>query len=335
MGDLSKSKTTGVLLVNMGTPDAPEEEAIRRYLAQMLSDPALISCPPFIWKRVLKYCILPKRPKKNVARYQSFWTDDGSPYLLTSLAQGQGLERSLRTKGYDVKVALAMRYGNPSIASRLRAFMEQGLDHVVVLPMFPQETRSCTGSIFTEVNRCLSELKAEGWNPKLDFVRSYFDNPGYIDELVKSVTDHWVPLSMGESRLAISYHSTVMADIEAGDPYRDQVEATSQLMAGKLGLTPDSWKISYQSRFDSRKWLSPLLPSVLESWAEEGIKDVCVVCPGFAADCLETSIEVDVECRQLFLSRAGQGARFTYVPALGASSGYLEALAGVLAPYLG
>lgn len=315
----------GVLLLNMGTPDAPEEEAIRRYLAEMLSDPALISCPPVIWRRVLDHVILPKRPKKTVGRYRSFWTDAGSPYLLDTLEQARLLERKLKAQGFDVVCRAGMRYGNPPIMSRLCEMRDSGVMRLVVLPLFPQETRATTQSALDEVSRCLSSLSADGWDPSVSLIRSYCDNPAYIRALTKNVAEAWHPGS--NSRLAVSFHSTVVKDIEAGDPYRDQAESTAQGVARGLRLKDGSWKVTYQSRFDNRKWLKPLLVPTLEEWAKEGVDDVCVICPGFAADCLETSIEVAGDARDRFLSCAKPGARFTYVPALGTSAEHIDLLA--------
>lgn len=322
---LNDGAANGVLLLNMGTPDAPEEESIRRYLDEMLSDPALISCPPVIWRRVLDHVILPKRPKKTVGRYRAFWTEDGSPYLLDTLEQARLLERKLASMGFDVVCRAGMRYGNPSIESKLAELRDSGVGRLVVLPLFPQETRATTQSALDEVSRCLSALRQDGWNPSVSIVRSYCDNPAYIRALVKSVADRWTPGA--NSRLAVSFHSTVLKDIEAGDPYKDQAEATALRLAAGLGLDAETWKVTYQSRFDNRRWLKPLLSPTLVQWAEEGITDVCVVCPGFAADCLETSIEVARESGDLFLSKAQPGSRFIYVPALGVTSGHIDALA--------
>lgn len=317
--------TSGVLLLNMGTPDAPEEEAIRRYLDEMLSDPALISCPPIIWRRVLDHVILPKRPKKTVGRYRAFWSEEGSPYLLDTLEQARLLERKLASMGFDVLCRAGMRYGNPSIESRLKELRDSGVGRLVVLPLFPQETRATTQSALDEVSRCLSVLRQDGWDPSVSVVRSYCDNPAYVRALVKSVVDRWIPGK--NSCLAVSFHSTVVKDIEAGDPYKDQAEATARSLALGLGLDAETWKVTYQSRFDNRRWLKPLLAPTLVQWAEEGITDVCVVCPGFAADCLETSIEVARECGELFLSKARPGSHFTYVPALGVTPEHIEVLA--------
>lgn len=324
---LSANEThhVGVLLVNSGTPDAPEEEAIRVWLEQMLTDPVLIACPMPIWRRVLDYVILPRRPKKNVPRYKRFWTPEGSPFILESLAQGRALEKQLLASGLDVKVELAMRYGNPSIASKLELFKEMRVSKLVVIPLYPQECKSCTGTVLPEVDRLFKDLVDDVWCPELLEVRHYHDNPLYMDALTKSVIEAWSPKP--DSRLAVSFHSEPVKFVEDGDPYQEQINETAQKLAASLGLPDNAWQVTYQSRFDNRKWLGPLLEPTLEQWAEQGIKDVCVVCPGFAADCLETSMEVAEEARDFFFAAAGEGASFTYVPALGANAGLISALA--------
>ncbi len=324
---MKSSKDTqhiGVLLINSGTPDAPEEEAIRTWLEQMLTDPVLIACPMPIWRRVLDYVILPRRPKKNVPRYKRFWTPEGSPFILESLAQGRALEAQLLARGLDAKVEVAMRYGNPSIASKLELLKEAGTSKLVVIPMYPQECKSCTGTILPEVKRLFDVLADSDWSPELLEVRHYYDNPFYLEALSESVSQAWNPKP--KSRLAVSFHSEPVKFIEDGDPYQDQINETAQKLASSLGLPDEMWQVTYQSRFDNRKWLGPLLEPTLELWAEQGVKDVCVVCPGFAADCLETSMEVAEEARDFFLAAAGEGASFTYVPALGANAGLISAL---------
>ncbi len=324
MKSLKDTQGIGVLLVNSGTPDAPEEEAIRTWLEQMLTDPVLIACPMPIWRRVLDYVILPRRPKKNVPRYKRFWTPEGSPFILDSLAQGRALEKRLVACDVDAKVEVAMRYGNPSIASKLELFKQAGVSKLIVIPMYPQECKSCTGTILPEVKRLFDVLVDSEWNPELLEIPHYYDNPLYLKALSESVSRVWSPQL--NARLAISFHSEPVKFIEDGDPYQDQINETAENLAASLGLSDDTWQVTYQSRFDNRKWLGPLLEPTLELWAEQGVKDVCVVCPGFAADCLETSMEVAEEARDFFLAAAGEGARFTYVPALGADVGLIAAL---------
>lgn len=321
----NESHRVGVLLANSGTPDAPEEEAIRTWLEQMLTDPVLIACPMPIWRRVLDYVILPRRPKKNVPRYKKFWTPEGSPFILESLEQGRALEKRLRASGIDAKVEVAMRYGNPSIASKLELFKEMRISKLIVIPLYPQECKSCTGTILPEVNRLFQALVDDAWSPELLEVRHYHDNPLYLEALTKSVVEAWSPKP--NSRLAVSFHSEPVKFVEDGDPYQNQIDETAQKLAASLGLPDDAWQVTYQSRFDNRKWLGPLLEPTLEQWVEQGVKDVCVVCPGFAADCLETTMEVAEEARDFFLAAAGKDASFTYVPALGADAGLIGALA--------
>ncbi len=323
--NIAEQHELGILLINSGTPDAPEEEAIRIWLEQMLTDPVLIGCPMAIWRRVLDYVILPRRPQKTAPRYQKFWTEQGSPFLLESENQAKALQEHLCEESVDVQVELAMRYGNPSIESKLIKFQTAACKKIVVVPMYPQECVSCTGTILPEFDRVFAGLADASWNPEIIKIQNYYENPRYLDAIVQSIQNIWTPT--GQSRLAISFHSEPVKFVEDGDPYQEQINYTAEFVASKLGLSNDQWLVTYQSRFDNRKWLNPFLEATLDSWAQEGITDVCVVCPGFSVDCLETTIEVGQELRDLYLSKAKEGAKFTYVPALGADPLLIAALA--------
>ena len=310
----------GVLLINTGTPDEPTEEAIARYLEEMLSDPALISAPPIIWKRVLKYIILPKRPKATKPVYERIWTDDGSLFMCVSEKQAARIAEML---GKDYVVELAMRYGNPSIRSRLERLREAGVEQVVAVPLYPQYVNVCAGTCLAEVRRCMEEMRLLGWDAELSEVRDFYNEDSYIHALAESIRTAWPQM---QGKLVFSWHSTLLADIEAGDPYKEQCEQTAQMVADELGLDSESWIVAYQSRFDSRKWLQPLIGDTLDCFAADGVDEVCVVCPGFVADNIETLVEIGETMRDRFLTSAPAGARFTYVPTLNVDEGLLQAV---------
>lgn len=334
---------TGVLLINTGTPDEPTEEAIRRYLAEMLSDPALVNVPPIIWKRVLKYAILPKRPARMKSVYERIWTSEGSTFMMISKRQRDLIAAGLKDGGTiedNFEAVLAMRYGNPSVMSGLEQLRDAGCERIIAVPLYPQYVNVCAGTCLAEVRRCLDELSAGGWTPELSEVRQFFEESAYLDGLAESIRAAWPGCASGADaenladdnpvtshrRLVFCWHSTLLADIEAGDPYRDQNEKTAREVASRLGLADGDWTIAYSSRFDNRKWLRPFIADMLRELAGQGYDDVCVVCPGFTADNIETLVEIAETMRDLYLAEAPAGARFTYIPALNDSTSLADAV---------
>ena len=318
--------TVGVLLINTGTPDEPTIEAIRPYLTEFLMDPAIIGAPYFVRKPLVKH-IASTRPLRTVKRYQAFWTPEGSPFMLTSRAQQQALAQEL---GPDVCVELAMRYGNPGIRPGLEALREAGCTTVVAVPLYPQNVSACAGTCLKEVRTQLAELAKEGWRPDLREVLSFHDQPAYRHALANSVRKAWTPEP--GAKLLVSFHSTILKDIQRDPTYLEQTTQNKNWLCADLGLSEDDVILCFQSRFDSRKWLQPFTEHVLDQLAMEGTVNVCVVCPGFVADNLETSVEVNMEMRERFLQAAqAAGASrdqvsFTYVPALGSDPGLISAL---------
>lgn len=318
--------TVGVLLINTGTPDEPTVEAIRPYLTEFLMDPAIIGAPYFVRKPLVKH-IVSSRPEKNVERYRAFWTPEGSPFMLTSRAQQRALADDL---GSEFAVELAMRYGNPGIRPGLEALRDAGCSTVVVVPLYPQNVNVCAGTCFKEARAQLAALAREGWRPEVREVPSFCDQPAYRRALAESVARAWQPEP--GAKLLVSFHSTMLRDIKRDPTYLDQATRTRDRLAADLGISADDAVLCFQSRFDNRKWLSPFTEHVLRDLARRGTRDVCVVCPGFVADNLETSVEVNAELREAFMQEAvAAGAdaaqvRFTYVPALGTSPGLIEAL---------
>ena len=317
--------------MNSGTPDELNEDAIREFLAKMLSDPALISCPPIIWKRVLKYCILPSRPKRTIKSYERMWDENGSQFMNISHRQAAALQAELQRRGFnggDFEVRLAMRYSSPSFASQVAELKQAGCGIIIGLPLYPQYVNVCAGTCLKELNRCIDEQRDANWSPQVIEIRQFYEEEPYREALAASVAERW-SYTPG-SKLCVSLHSTLMADIKAGDPYHEQNLATTDDLAARLGVPAEDAQLAYQSRFDSRSWLQPFTANVLEQWAQQGVKDVCVVCPGFTAENIESKIEAGEQLRDGFLAQAGQDARYTYIPTLDDAPGLIAALANVV-----
>ena len=330
-GGVSK---TGVLVMNTGTPDAPTEKAIRAFLSEMLMDRALINVPPLVWRPILKCAILPKRPAVTRPRYESIWTSEGSRYLLISQQQCALLEQEL-SRGEEVPVALGMRYGNPSTATGLDTLRERGCERIVVLPLYPQDARVTTQTCIEHAAAQARAISARtGWEPTLVPIRGYCAHPQLLDAYASLIRDHWDPGEDG--RLLFSFHSTLVKDIERGDPYYDQVMYTCTEVAKRLGLSDGRWAVGWQSRFDSRRWLSPPPGAILSTWAAEGVPNVALACPGFSADCIETLIDIGIEERKTFeanraaLGRVQRAPAVTYIPSLNTRPDHIAALAAVV-----
>ena len=324
----------GILLMNTGTPDEPTPEAIRPYLKEFLSDRNVVDMPPFLWRPILSLFVLPNRPKKTAARYQAFWTPEGSPFLLGSQKQCEELERRIgELLGEPVAVRLGMRYGNPSIEAGLRELREAGAGRIVGLPLYPQHTRACAGTCYEEFRRQMGSI-APG-DDRWAFIDEYWNAPGYIEALAKSVLRSWLPRALASSKLVVSFHSVPVSFAKRGDTYVEATRKTAQRLAKVLGMDDEGVLVTYQSRFDNRKWQGPMLVPELERLAREGVDDVAVVCPGFAVDCIETSFEVGEEAADAYYAAARaaglDGACFTYIPALGADDACMDALSHLVA----
>jgi ferrochelatase len=320
----------GVLLVNLGTPDSPEVADVRRYLAEFLSDRRVIEASRLIWWPVLHGIILRTRPRRSAAAYRDIWTEEGSPLMSISIRQRAELQRALTDRsGREVPVALAMRYGRPSIEQALRELRDAGVERVLVLSLYPQYSASTTGSIFDRVTEVL-----RGWRviPELRFIRHYPDHPAFIDALAGSVrafqAEHGRP-----DRLLMSFHGIPKEYENKGDPYRKDCERTAHALARGLDLADDQWLMTFQSRFGPKEWLKPYTDETLRAWGREGVKRVQVICPGFPTDCLETLEEVAVENREYFLEAGGEDYR--YIPALNDSPAHIAALSELVLSHFG
>ena len=319
---------TGVLYLTTGSPTEATPEGVRAWTEPFLSDKRVVDLPTFQWWPILHWCILPRRSPKTAKRYEEIWTPQGSPLLVHTEAQRAGVERLLAQDGLDVPVVCASRYGHPSVAESLARLTDVlGCDRVVVLPVYPQYASVTNGTMVQEVFRVLSGLKRI---PSVDVIDSFCDDEGYLDALAAHVARSWTYEGDGRHKLVFTFHSTLVADVEAGDVYRAQDEFTAREVARRLGIPDDGWCIGYQSVFDHRPWLEPLTArDVLPQLADQGVTDVAVVAPGFTAECLETHFDIDVEQREAFESRVPDG-RFTYIPCLNADEAYLVALANIV-----
>lgn len=323
----------GVLLMNTGTADEPTVEAVARYLGEFLMDPAIISAPAFVRKPLVRH-ICKSRPQRTVENYKAFWTPNGSPFMIASREQRDALKAELVARGHaEARVTLAMRYGNPSIAAGLEELREQGCERIVLLPCYPFQVNVCAGTCLKEARKVLKGLSRQGWKPEVVEIPSFCEQKAWQDALVESVRAVW-QYKPG-AKLLVSCHSTLLADIEHGDPYRDQIEACRDFLAQALGVPAQDALTCYQSRFDSRKWLQPFTePTVLEL-AAQGVRDICILCPIFTAENMETALEVDRDLRASYLAAAGAGASFTYVHTLNAAPGLIAALADAVEQALG
>lgn len=323
-----KQGTLGVLLVNLGTPDAPTPSAVRRYLKQFLGDPRVIEFPRLLWWLILNGVILNLRPRKSSAAYKKVWTKDGSPLLFISERQKEALQRELSTRfGTGIRVALGMTYGNPSIFSALESLRAQKVRRLLILPLYPQYSGSSTGPVFDEVTRVLQQWR---WVPATRFINDYYDSQGYISELAESVKDFWG--QSGERvHLLLSFHGIPKRYVAHGDPYLSQCHVTGQLLARTLDLGDKDWSLSFQSRVGREEWLKPYTDETLRQWGRTGPRRVDVLCPGFAADCLETLEEIAMQNRDNFLNAGGES--LGYIPALNERPGHIVFLADLIAEH--
>lgn len=314
---------TGVLLVNLGTPDAPTASAVRRYLAEFLGDPRVVEIPRAVWLPILYGFILPFRPARVARNYAGIWMEEGSPLLVHSQRLAQRLEESLD----DIPVELGMSYGNPSIESALSRLETQQVEQIIVLPLYPQYSATTTAASFDVLARCLSRRRDI---PALTLIRDYHDQPAYVEALAASVRTHWEQHGRGD-HLVMSFHGIPKRNVDLGDPYARQCERTAALLAEALGLEPAAWSQVYQSRFGKAEWLQPYADERFRELAQQGIGTLDVLCPGFAADCLETLEEIAVEYAELFQEAGGKALR--YIPALNDAPAHADALRASIRRY--
>jgi ferrochelatase len=313
----------GVLLVNLGTPADPSPRAVRKYLAEFLSDPRVVEMPRALWWLALHGVILRFRPRLSAHAYAKVWTPEGSPLLVESRKLADGLAARLKARHGDrAAVELAMTYGEPSIPGALARLRERGVQRLLVLPLYPQYSSTTTAAVFERVT---AELGRWRWLPELRFVNQYWSSEGYVAAIAESVAARW--RALGRKHLVFSFHSIPKRYFVAGDPYHCYCQATARAVAARLGLSEGDWSVGFQSRFGREEWLKPYMDELLARYARSGPKAVTVVCPGFATDCLETLEEINLRYREAFLAAGGEA--FDYVPCLNSSdahAGVLEAI---------
>ena len=323
--DHAAGERIGILVTNLGTPDAPTTAAVRRYLAEFLADPRVIELPRWVWRAILHGVVLRIRPRRSARAYASIWTPEGSPLLVHSRAIADALEAHwARRRPGRVAVALGMRYGAPSIPGALGALREAGAARIAVLPLYPQYSGSTGGSTFDAVAGVL-----RGWRrvPALRFIDHYHDDPGYIGALAASIEAAWSDGGRPE-RLLFSFHGLPRRYLDAGDPYHCECHKTARLVAEKLALDREAWRVAFQSRVGREEWLRPYTDETLVEWGRERLDRVDVVCAGFSADCLETLEEIAIRGRESFA--AAGGGRLRYIPALNAGGAHVAALAAIV-----
>ncbi len=311
----------GVLLVNLGTPDAPEQGAIRRYLKQFLGDPRVVEIPRPIWWLILNLIILPLRPRGLVDKYKQIWLKGGSPIKVITEQQSFSLSQRLQARAGDqVEVRHAMTYGNPSIASAVDAFIQNGVERILVMPLYPQYSSTTTAAVWDSLHRSLATRRDI---PEIRFLKRYHLHPRYIEALVESIRSHWRHTGR-QGFLLFSFHGIPKANIDKGDPYQRECQETAQAVATTLGLAPEQWKITYQSRVGRAEWLTPYTDETMKELGKQGLTGLDVICPGFAADCLETLEEIKEENKEYF-EHAG-GKDFHYIEALNAQASHIDLL---------
>jgi len=319
--DHSTAPLTGVLLTNLGTPEAPTKEALRPYLKQFLSDPRVVEVPRAIWWFILNGIILNTRPKRSAEAYREVWTARGSPLLYHLQDQVSGIQQRLtQSIGERIMVRGAMRYGKPSIGSVLEEMARAGVQRLVVMPLYPQYGGPTTGSTFDDL---AEDFKRRRWLPDLRFISSYHDDPGYIGALVTSIEQHWSTHGRAD-KLIFSYHGMPERYLQNGDPYHCQCHKTTRLVAEALSLSQDDFLTTFQSRFGREEWLKPYTDDTLKVLPDQGTQSVQIICPGFSADCLETIEEIGMENRDYFIEAGGE--RYEYISCLNAEPNHLDAL---------
>lgn len=330
---MSTSAKIGILLVNLGTPSAPTPIAVKRYLSEFLSDPRVVQIPRLLWWPILHGIVLRVRPKRSAALYQKIWTQDGSPLLIHSQQLRQALQENLNKvfnvnhdddSQHQVSVALGMRYGEPSIAQALATLQRNKPQHLIILPLYPQYSISTTASTFDAINKVL-----KNWRhiPEIQFISQYHQEASFLTAWTEHIKKHWLQ-SSEDNHLLFSFHGLPQRMVDAGDPYQQQCHTTAQAIAESLQLKPEQWGIVFQSRFGRAKWLTPYCDKTLQSMPQQGKKNVTVVCPGFAVDCLETLEEIAMQNRKIFLEAGGEN--FTYIPALNATEPHVKMLSKII-----
>ncbi len=324
-----RAESIGVLLVNLGTPDAPTASAVRRFLKQFLWDPRVVEYPRWLWWLILNGIILRIRPSRSAKAYREIWTDDGSPLMIFSTALADRVQKILgERRDGNVNVELAMSYGDPSIDDAIDSLLAKGARRLLVLPMYPQYSGTTTASVIDAVAKKLKKLR---WVPETRFINQYHDEAGYIDALAASIREFWQEHGRGD-RLMFSFHGVPKSTLMGGDPYHCQCRKTARLVSEALELDDDDWLVSFQSRVGREEWLKPYTDETIAELGQSGLERVDVVCPGFSTDCLETLEEIAMQNAELFVESGGKSLH--YIPALNDREDHVLFLADLIERHL-
>ena len=319
----------GILLINLGTPEAPTAAALKPYLRQFLSDPRVVEIPQWLWQPILRGIILNTRPKKSAQKYAQIWSKDGSPlkvYTEKLARQLQGFWGNSRRQ--PIVVDYAMRYGQPSVESALQRLKQQGCQRILAVPLYPQYAASSTASALDEVYRVLQQMRNM---PELRVVKHFHDQADYIQALAKRVQSHWQRNGRPD-KLLMSFHGVPKFSLDRGDPYHCECYKTARLLAEALSLGKDQYEVAFQSRFGKAEWLKPYVAETLQRLGQAGTGKLDVICPGFVADCLETLEEIAIEGKQTFLAAGGK--EYRYIPCLNDEAYWVDALIAIVEPHL-
>jgi ferrochelatase len=318
----NRARKAGVLLVNLGSPDAPTPSKIRRYLREFLGDPRVVNLPRSLWWVILNFIVLPFRPRKAAKAYREIWTEKGSPLIFFTRFLSEKLLENLADK--NVTVEYAMRYGKPVLADKLNAFHARNVDEIIILPLYPQYSSTTTASVYDAVDEVV-----KSWRhiPSLRFISDYHDHDAYIEAVADSIKRYWQKHGRNEL-LLMSFHGLPAKLTELGDPYYHQCQKTAALIAERLSLHDNQWKLVFQSRFGKAEWLKPYCLEVLQDLPQQGSQEVDIVCPGFAVDCLETLEEIAIANKEVFLQAGGKSYR--YIPALNDSDIHIKLMLDLL-----
>ncbi len=315
---------SAIVLVNLGTPDAPTSKAVRRYLREFLSDPRVVEIPRLVWWFILNLIILPFRSSQSAKKYAQIWTREGSPLKVHTQKQTQLLAGALKERGHDgLRVVMAMRYGSPSLPEVLEQLKAEHCERVLILPAYPQYSGTTTASIYDAVFKHYAQSRNV---PELRMVKHYHEHDSYIDALCDSVLAHWEAHGRGD-KLVISFHGVPKRTLLLGDPYHCECHKTARLLADKLHLSKDDYLVTFQSRFGKAEWLQPYTAPTLVALAQRGVARVDLICPGFTSDCLETLEEISIEARHEF--EAAGGKQFHYIPCLNEAPTWIAGLAEI------
>lgn len=319
----------GVLLINLGTPEATDYWSVRRYLKEFLSDRRVIEANPLLWWFILNAVVLTIRPGRTGQAYDKIWNREKneSPLRTITRAQAEKLGVAL---GPDVTVSWAMRYGSPAIAARLKALKEEGCDRILLFPLYPQYSAATTASVMDAVGWALQEMR---WQPAIRVVPPYFADDAYVDAVVSSLEDHQLSLPWKPDRILMAFHGLPKEYLDKGDPYHCQCQKTARLVREKLGLSADDLQVVFQSRFGRTEWLKPYAQDTVEALPQQGVKKLVVISPGFAADCVETLEELAIGLKETFVENGGES--FSVVPCLNDSAHSMEMLSTISRRELG